>query len=187
MGAFAVPRLTPEEYLERDRAAEFKSEFHDGGVFPISNVSWRHSQIVIALGECLRVRLKRGPCGIGASPMRVRVTERHYVCPDVIVLCDKPAFTDDKVDTITDPKVLIEVLSPSTADYDRGGKSVLYRNIPSLAEYVIVAQDSPLAEVIRRTGPNQWTTTVHEGPDAILEIPSIGVSIPLAEIFEGID
>lgn len=119
--------------------------------------------------------------------MRVRVSGKHYVCPDVIVLFEAPVYTDDKVDTLTNPKVLIEVLSPSTAGYDRGGKSVLYRNLPSLEEYVIVAQDAPLAEVTRRTGPNQWTTTFYEGQDATLEIPSIGVSIPLAEIYEGID
>lgn len=186
MGAFAVPRITPEEYLAIDRAAEFKSEFHDGEMFPISNISWTHTQVVVALAGCLRARLKQGHCGVGVSPMRVLVSPQHYVCPDITVVCEKPQFTDSHVDTLTNPKVIIEVLSPSTADYDRGGKSVLYRGVPSLEEYVIVAQDTHLAEVIRRTGRNQWTTTVYEGQDSILEIPSIAVSIPLSEIFDGI-
>lgn len=186
MGALATPRFTVKEYLELDRAAELKSEYHDGEMFPIAAVSFHHAQLVAqtsaALYNCLRGR----PCTVACSPIRVRVSPSQYVYPDILVICGKPQFTDEHVDTITNPKVIVEVLSPSTADYDSGGKFRLYRRLESFQEYLLVAQDEAKVEVYRKQSEASWNIEIVTGLDGIVKLDSVQVEFPLSDLYEGV-
>jgi Uma2 family endonuclease len=185
MGAVAIPKLSVQEYLAMDREAELKSEFHDGEVFPLAAVSWEHAQIVVRTARRLDERLEGTPCRVAASPIRVRVSPTKFVYPDIVVVCGQPALTDEVADTLTNPKVIVEVLSPSTMDYDYGGKFALYRRLPSFEEYLLVAQDEPRVEVFRRAGEHTWVLTTYLGLDAVIPVQSLNISIPMAELQAG--
>ena len=186
MGALAVPSLTVEQYLALDRAAEFKSEYHDGEMFPIAAVSLPHGRLSVTVGAALEGRLKQSECRAVGSSMRVRVSQTKFVCPDILVFCGKPALTDEHADTRTNPKVIFEILSPSTQDYDYGTKFSLYRQLPSFEEYVLISQTAHLVEVYRRTPESRWLLSTYAGPDAVFPVESLGITIPLAEIYSGV-
>ncbi len=186
MGALAVPSLTVEQYLALDRAAEFKSEYHDGEMFPIAAVSLPHGLLSVTVGSALASRLRQSQCRAVGSSMRVRVSPTKFVCPDLLVFCGKPALTDEHSDTLTNPKVIIEILSPSTQDYDYGTKFSLYRQLPSFEEYVLVSQTTHLVEVYRRTPEARWLLSTYSGPEAVFPVESLDISIPLAEIYAGV-
>ena len=186
MGALAVPKLSVEEYLAVDRASEFKSEYHDGELFPIANVSWQHGLLAVNMGSCLRLALKGTPCRAAASPVRVRVSPTKFVYPDLLVVCGSPAFTDEQSDTITNPKVIVEILSPSTLDYDYGTKFVQYRELPSFEEYVLVSQAAYRIEVFRRAPDGRWVLSTYAGLDAVFPIEALNISVPLAEVYSAV-
>jgi Uma2 family endonuclease len=122
MGAAIVAKLSVEEYLALDRAAEVKSEYHDGEMLPLVAVTLSHGLISFRFGVLLDRQLAKTGCRIVPSGLRVRVSPSKFVIPDLLVYCGKAELTDEHQDTITNPKVIVEVLSPSTADYDYGGK-----------------------------------------------------------------
>ena len=107
-----------------------------------------------------------------------------FILPDLLVYCGKPALTDEHQDTITNPKVVIEILSPSTRDYDYGEKFWLYRRLPSFEEYLLVSQSEPCVEVFRLTPEREWLLATYQGLEAVVPVPSLGISIPLAGIYE---
>ena len=185
------PCLTAEEYLAIERAAEFKSEFINGEMYAMSGASLPHSLITAnVIGE-LRLRLRSGPCRAYTNDLRVNVsTTGLYTYPDIIVVCGEARLASDgHNDTLLNPAVLVEVLSPSTEAYDRGAKFAHYQRIESLREYVLVAQDQPRVERFARrpeAGPNEWLLTVATGLDADISLPALGVVLPLAEIYEGV-
>jgi len=184
MSAIPEPLLTPQEYLARERRAETKSEYLRGEVFAMSGASRAHNLIcantVIALGSQLRDR----DCEVYQSDMRLKVSPTGlYTYPDVTVVCGEPEFEDAEVDTLLNPKVLVEVLSPSTADYDRGGKFTHYRRLPSLDEYVLISQDRPLVEHYVRQGEDEWLLTEQTSLQDTLVLPSIDCRLPLSEIY----
>ena len=185
--ALAHPKMTVEEYLAYDRAAEVKSEYHDGELFPTSvSMSVRHSRISANVVASLSTLLRSTSCRV-YTPTRVRVNARKYFYPDVFVVCGQVQLTDETQDTITNPKVIVEVLSPSTADYDLGGKFQLYLRLPSLEEYVAVSQDEVKVHVFRRTANDVWNLTNYEGLDASFSLQSLGIVVPLREIFLELD
>ena len=186
MSAVAIPKLSVEEYLAIDRAAELKSDYHDGLLFPVCSASWVHGRLCAEMARQMTVRLSGGPCGAVVSPVRVRVSQTKYVYPDLLVVCGKPALTDEQADTVTNPKVIVEVLSSSTGDYDYGAKFSLYRELPSLEEYILVAQETPRIEVFSRTADRQWLLSTYDGLGATLPVSSLHIAIPLAEIYSGI-
>jgi Uma2 family endonuclease len=187
MGALPIPRLSVEEYLALDRAAEVPSEYHDGEMFPMVAVSLQHSGLSANLSRRLGERLDGTPCRVWASPLRVRVAPTKFVIPDITVTCGSPTLTDEHQDTLTNPKVIVEILSPSTADYDYGSKFALYRRLESFEEYVLVAQDEPRIEVIRKTDDARWVITTYEGLDKLAQIESLAISLPLAEVYAGVE
>ena len=134
--------LSEEEYLEQERKAPFKSEYYKGEVFAIERAKRKHNAIVTALIASLYPFLKDRPCEVYPSDMRVgNKQDRFYTYPDVSIVCGKPEFIDDKEDVLLNPSVVIEVLSESTEKSDRGGKFALYRNIPSIQEYILVSTE----------------------------------------------
>jgi Uma2 family endonuclease len=182
MGAAPIVKLSVEEYLAADRTAERASEYHDGEVFRLEDVSLNHARLVNNVARRMTERLEAGPCQI-LSLLRVRVSPTKYLYPDQTVICGKPALTDEHQDTVTNPKVVIEVLSPSTEGYDRGRKFDLYRLLPSFEEYVLVAQDKPSVEVIRKSPDGRWIITFYEGLDTVAKVESLDIALPLAELY----
>ena len=185
-----VPKtlLTPQEYLARERKAEFKSEFYRGEMFAMAGASWKHNVIALNIAGESRQQLKVGPCQVAASDLRVKVDETGlYTYPDVVVVCDEPRFEDKMFDTLLNPRVLMEVLSDSTEKYDRGGKFKHYRQVPSLQEYILIAQDEPLVERHVRQPNGDWLMTEFRGLDQTLAFISVPVKIALADIYRGVE
>jgi Uma2 family endonuclease len=180
-------RFTPEQYLELERKAAYKSEFLHGEIFAMAGVSYAHSVIATNLALALQSRMARGPCRTIAGDLRVCVDDADlYTYPDVLVVCGKPEFSDSQFDTLANPKVIAEVLSPSTEAYDRGEKFSYYRRLQSLTDYLLVAQDRMRVEHYARQGA-QWLLTVVEGAEAVLTLASLGCEVPLSGIYDGVD
>ena len=177
--------ITPEQYLEIERKAEFRSEYYNGEMFAMSGASWPHSLIVAHLTRELSQQLRQRPCSVVSQDLRVRVKATGlYTYPDVVVVCGEPQFSDDKPDTLLNPSVIIEVLSPTTEAYDRGRKFGHYRAIESLREYVLVSSDIVSAELFVRREDGQWTLTAADKMEDAIEIPSVQCRLALADIYE---
>jgi Uma2 family endonuclease len=174
---------TPAEYLQRERAAETKSEYRYGEIVAMTGVSRAHNLIAGNLFSELRQQLRGGGCETYVSDVRVRVrTTGLYTYPDVVVACEPIQFEDDHVDTLLNPTVVVEVFSPSTEAYDRGEKFAHYRRLDSLREYLLVAQDTMRVERFVRQG-EQWVLTELNAPDDVLEIAAIDCRVVLREIY----
>ncbi len=186
----SVPKttLTPQEYLARERKAEFRSEFYHGEMFAMAGASWEHTLIKDNVAHNARNQLDDGPCRALTSDLRVKVDATGlYTYPDVIIVCEEPQFEDKMFDTLLNPRVLMEVLSDSTEKYDRGAKSGHFRQIPSLQEYVLIAQDQPLVERYVRQQDGGWLLTEFRGLEQTFAFTSIPVNIKLADIYRGVE
>jgi Uma2 family endonuclease len=187
MGAFPVTKLSVEEYLALDRAAEVPSEYHDGELFPIEAVSRQHAMIAARLSASFVSFAQKTSCHVGISPFPVRVSPTKFVIPDLVLWCGNAILTDDYQDTLTNPKVIVEVLSPSTEGYDLGRKFELYQLLDSFEEYLLVSQDKPRVQVFRKTRDRRWTLSIYEGLGDIAVVESLSMQLPLNEIYGGID
>jgi Uma2 family endonuclease len=177
-------RLTPEEYLRIERAAEWKSEYLDGEMFAMSGASYRHNKIVGNLARVLGTRLLDGPCDVLSADQRVSPDRhRHYAYPDVVVVCDPPQFVDDEFDTVTNPSFVAEVLSRSTESYDRGAKSERYRAAASLSEYMLVSQDRVHVELYTRQPNGEWRLREWGDSAAEIELVSLRCRLSVGEIY----
>lgn len=184
MATAALTRYTPEEYLALERSAEFKSEYIDGRIVALAGAPDAHITISLNIQGELRTRFRERACRSWANEMRVQIEGgRRYTYPDVVALCDEERFLDGVMDTLTNPTLIVEVLSPSTEAYDRGEKFEHYRSIETLQEYVLVAQDRVLVERFVRQG-TFWVLSTFSSLDEEVELPSIGCTIPLREIYE---
>lgn len=180
-------RLTPQEYLAKERQADFRSEFYRGEMFAMAGASREHARIKDNLARHAGNRLEGGPCEVYTSDLRVKISATGlYTYPDVVVVCGEPQFEDEHVDTLLNPRVVVEVLSDSTERYDRGAKFGHYRQLPSVQEYLLVSQDSPLVERCVRQDDGTWTLKDFRGLDCTFEFASIPASVPLADIYRGV-
>ena len=179
--------LTPEQYLEIERKAEYKSEYYKGEMFAMSGARWNHNSISSNLHFKIREQLDPN-CRVVGSDQRVFVPATGlYTYPDLVVCCGEPRFQDAHFDTLLNPILIVEVLSPSTEDYDRGRKFRHYRTIESLDTFLLVASQSVSAELWVREPDRQWKSR----PDAtrledIIEIESPGCRLELADIYAGV-
>jgi Uma2 family endonuclease len=177
--------ITPEQYLEIERKAEFKSEYFNGEMFAMSGVTTRHDDIVAQLLVLIGQHLRGKPCRVHTADMRVLANPSGlYTYPDVTVVCGTRQFADSRMDILTNPTLLIEVLSPTTEVYDRGRKGKLYRLVPSLQELLLVAQDRFEVEGYRRSPDGSWSFFEATGLLSAFELTSIGLSLTLADIYE---
>ena len=181
--------LTPEEYIAFERKAipdadTVRSEYVNGEIIAMSGASRAHNLITINISTALHSRLRGSGCETYANEMRVSspATSSSFY-PDVVVVCEEPRFEDDVFDTLLNPMLLVEVLSPSTEAFDRGEKFAHYRHLASLQEYVLVAQDQMLIEHYRRQ-EKQWILTDFRKGEEMLSLPSIQCELPLQEIYE---
>ena len=180
----APRRMTVEEYLAFDRAStEVKYEYYDGYVLALAGGSLKHSRIKVNCTSALNAALRGQPCQTFDSDARVQVSAARYVYPDATVSCAPEDIADG--DIVRAPRVIFEVLSPSTEKVDKGRKLRQYRTCPSIAEYVIVNTEQPLIEVYRRGG--ELLSYFSYGREDILDLPSIGVQIPVADIYGDIE
>ena len=194
----AQTRLTPEEYIVFERKALpdaeiIRHEYINGELIAMSGASRAHNLITINISTALHSRLRNSRCETYVNDMRVSTpTTTSYFYPDVVVVCEEPRFEDDAFDTLLNPIILVEVLSPSTEVYDRREKFAHYRQLPSLQEYVLVAQDQVLVEHYRcqekqRTTPTtrkDWIYTDFQDIEESLPLTSIECELPLREIYE---
>ncbi|MAS36854.1 MAG: hypothetical protein CL610_22810 [Anaerolineaceae bacterium] len=186
----ALPResthMTEVEYLAFERASEIKHEFLDGQVYAMTGASRAHNLISLYTAANLINQLKGRPCEVYPSDMRLKVQASGlYTYPDVTVVCGEPQFADGEFDTLLNPTLLIEVLSPSTESYDRGKKFQQYRQLESLQEYILIAQDSPRIEhFLRQPDSDTWVLQDAAGLDTSLQLASIGCTLALADVYE---
>jgi Uma2 family endonuclease len=184
MSALPVTALSPVEYLRQERLAEFRSEYHCGQVVAMAGTSRNHGRIVTNLVRSLANQLLERPCNTYSSELRVSVQGGdHYLYPDVVVCCGKEEFQDDRFDTLLNPLVIVEVLSPSTEAYDRGAKFLLYQTIPSLREYVLVTQSQRRLEVFRKQPDGSWIYQSMPFSPPPLMLQSIDCSLTPDEVY----
>ena len=186
MGAQLASKLTVEEYFAMDDASERPLEYHNGEIFPMVAATPQHSVIVANVTSAITVRLRGGPCFSAVAP-RVQTTGSNYVYPDIAVICGGFQYSAESANVITNPKVIVEILSPTTADFDHGGKFALYSRLPSFTEYVLVAQDQAMIEVFYKESEVQWILRKYEGLNSVIKIRSLEIEIPAAEIYAGIE
>ena len=186
MGAQLASKLTVEEYFAMDDASERPLEYHNGELFPMVAATPQHSVILVNVSHCLAACLKGGPCFAAGAP-RVQTTASNYVYPDIAVICGGFQYSAESANAITNPTVIVEILSPTTADFDHGGKFALYSRLPSFTEYVLIAQDQAMIEVFYKESEVQWILRKHEGLNSIIKLGSLGIEIPAAEIYAGIE
>ncbi len=186
MASHAYSFVTPEEYLEWEIKHEERYEYLQGNIYAMAGASISHDDIVMNISGTLFARLK-GRCRVAASNTRVRTEGASmYTYPDVAVVCAERRIEKYKgTDTLLNPVIIFEVLSPSTEKYDRRVKFQMYREISSLQEYVLVAQDRFRVERFIRQPDGKWKEVVLEGADAVLRIPSISASLKFSEIYDG--
>jgi Uma2 family endonuclease len=187
MAANPVTKLTEQQYLEIERAAEFKHEFLDGEMIAMSGATLRHSDIASNVLAELRGRLRGSQCKAFNADLRVRASERLCSYPDVSVICGKPALAGENQDILLNPIVIFEVLSPTTEKYDRGLKFQLYRTNESLREYILVSQGSVRVEHYVRQDATTWTLRDYVSMNDELKMDSIGASLPLHRIYDGVE
>jgi Uma2 family endonuclease len=184
-------RYTVEEYFEFETAAETRHEYIDGRIIDMAGGTDPHSHITFNLIGVLWSVLKGKPCQARESNLRIRYGNQvRYGYPDASIFCGQPDFDSKAPSTTTllNPRVLFEVLSPSTEAYDRGKKFEYYREIESLEEYVLIAQDRPSVDVYRRQSTGMWTIQrPYTGLTSKVEILSAGIEIPLAELYAGVE
>lgn len=180
-----IETLSPEEYIEQERQAHFKSEFVDGIIYAMSGASEKHNLIISNIISSLHSQFKKRPCRVYANDMKVRVKKINFVYPDIVALCGQRNFADDQTDILLNPTVIFEVLSKSTANYDRGRKFELYRQLESLQEYILVDQERCYVEYHQKQG-HQWVLTEITNLQSSLILNSIECRLNLEDIYENI-
>jgi Uma2 family endonuclease len=177
--------FTPKEYLTIERQADYKSEYLCGEIYAMAGATPTHNIITANVIRELGNRLKGTPCTTYASDMKVRTDAGGlFAYPDVTVGCGEPVFHDERGDVLTNPTIIVEVLSSSTADYDRSTKWEHYREIPSLQDYLMIAQETPRVEHYGRRSPDQWLFTTITNLEGHVILATHGLTLPLAEIYD---
>jgi Uma2 family endonuclease len=180
--------FTASEYLELERRAEFKSEYLDGQIYAMAGASPRHNTIVVNTTAELVMQLKGRPCRAFGSDMKVRIPDGQlYSYPDLTVVCGEPLYHDEHGDVLLNPKVLFEVLSPSTEEYDRQTKFDRYDRIETFTDYVLISQSAPRVEHFSRAAEGKWVRIVAAGMDAVLPLASIECVLRLKDVYDRID
>lgn len=184
-----TPHLSFEDWLEGERAAlDERCEYENGDIFAMSGGTAEHHTIIGNIYGQLWTQTKGRPCHIYGQGMRLQIkTADAGKYPDLMALCGEQQFHDERRDLLLNPSLITEVLSDSTEGYDRGGKFALYRQMPSLQEYLLVAQDRVSVELYTPSVDGRWLLTVCEDLAATISLPSIGCELALAEVYDRID
>lgn len=184
MAIDGIRQMTVEEYFTFDEASEYKNEYIDGEVYPMTGGTAYHAEIMLNVGFALGLRLRGGDFHFYSSAMRIRVSPARYLYPDLSVVRGDPELDEPGVN-LFNPTLVAEVISPATAKKDRGFKRDLYQSVPSLQNYLIIDQFKAQVEVDTRQD-DSWQSQVCAGLDAVILLPALGCELPIAEIYEGI-
>lgn len=177
--------ITPSYYLERERSATERSEYCNGCIYAMSGASLTHNRVAASLAVILGIQLRHKPCEPFFGDMRVKVSSTGlYTYPDGVIVCGEPQLEDEHFDTLLNPTAIIEILSVSTEAYDRGDKFAHYRTLPSLTDYLLIAQSQPRIEHYYRQGNERWLYCAVEGLESSIEIATIDCTLSLAEVYE---
>lgn len=182
-----VPKhyITAEEYLHRERKAEFRSEYFRGEMFAMAGASANHNLIVLNAGSSLREQLKKKPCRVYPSDLKLRIEATGlYTYPDLSVVCGEPKLESDGGEVLLNPVVLVEVLSDSTEAYDRGKKFEHYRTIPSLKHYLLVAQDRHSIDCFSRCADDSWSLMSCQGLEGKVVLEAIDCDLHASEVYD---
>lgn len=182
-----VQKVSLETYLEMEDAGVEKSEFHDGEVFAMAGGSYAHGVIAGNMLGALFAALKHKDCRANTSDVKVHIEAANsMVYPDVTVVCGSPEFDWSRKDSIRNPTLIAEVLSPENEGYDRGGKFRKYKLLPSLREYVLVDQESANVDVLYLTEEGLWTLQSCTGLEQHIHLQSLGVELAMADVYRGV-
>ena len=184
MSANPLPYLSPDEYLAIEREAEFKSEYYGSRMHAMSGGTEPHSLLASNLIFELHSEIGKRDCFVYTSDLRVCTPAGLYTYPDISVVCGEPVLKDNRKDILTNPTLIVEILSKSTEAHDRGFKFAQYRSIESLQECVLVSQTEPRVECFRRGAAGVWALHETLGLDAVVHLESVGCGIAMAGIYE---
>ena len=181
--------FSPEEYLEFEREAEVRHEYIDGEIYEMAGESLSHSRVCVNLGGEVRNKLKGKNCEALSANMKVRTTAASlFAYPDLTIVCGEPLFHDRKKDVLVNPRVIFEVLSPSTAEYDRTTKFQKYRmGNETLTDYILVSQNKPFVEHFAKQPDGNWIYRSYGEMTDVLEIESIECELSLQEIYDRVE
>lgn len=178
-------KYTPEEYLAFEEKAEYRSEYDSGIITVMAGSSLNHQQITANFTEFLGSKIRPEGCRVLATEMKIRIESAgKFYYPDLTIICEKPQFYDKRDDTITNPRLLIEVLSKSTEAKDRGEKFFAYQTLESLQEYVLVSQDKFLVEIFTKQSGGSWRYLATIGLESKVYFESINAELSLADIYD---
>ena len=179
---------TLDEYRALEEKAEFRSEYHDGDILPMSGGTIDHNRIVRNFVSILDTAFRQKPYEVFTSDLRVWIPQhRQATYPDVMVIAGAPIFNENRSDEILNPCLIVEVLSKSTEGYDRGDKFLYYRSIPQFKEYLLVGQTEYFIEHYRKTGEGQWLLQEYRGHEQEIPLDSVGVSLVIKDVYEGVN
>ena len=180
--------LSLEEYRNLETIAEVKHEYHDGEIIEMTGGSINHNSILINLIVLLKLASRGTNYRLQSSDLRLWIPQYNRgLYPDLMIIAGEPLFSDNRNDEILNPCVIIEVLSPSTSGYERGDKFRYYRSIPQLNQYLLVSQEEILIESYSKTSENNWLLQEYTPARGIISLDSLGISLNLADIYEGVD
>jgi len=175
---------TSAEYFALEECADCKSEYFQGEIFAMAGGTANHNRITLNFANLLNIAFKGTSCEAFAMDMRVQADkEKHYTYPDVAAVCGQIEFAEMRKDTIVNPMLIAEVLSDATKDYDRGSKFTAYRNIKTLRDYVLIAQETVHIEYFSKENDGTWRLREYFTPEDILTLAWLQISIPIREIY----
>jgi Uma2 family endonuclease len=184
MQAIEQRHYTPEEYLELETVAAYKSEYIDGQIIPMAGGSTKHNQLSLNLSSELNFAFKRQTYRVYMSDVRLWIPERHiYTYPDVMVIAGEPEYFQNRTDTVLNPTMIVEVLSKGTKSYDRESKFDAYRTIPGFQEYLLIDQMRIHVEQFSKTGMKQWSFCEYDNSDEAIALTKVPFQISLADLY----
>jgi Uma2 family endonuclease len=184
--SYNTKKISQADYLSLEKEALEKSEYYKGEIFAMAGASARHNKIFSNLFGNLFAELKGRPCQPYGSDLRIHIPENTlYTYPDISIICGDIVSSQLDEDTAIKPTALIEILSTATKDYDRGTKFKLYRDIPTLLEYILVDSESVSIEVFRKNSSAHWELEEYKTLEEIMIIGCVGINMLLSEIYDG--
>lgn len=182
------PIYTLDEYRALEETAEFRSEFHNGTIIPMSGGTIDHNNIIINLIFLFKLALRGTSYRVQSSDLRLWIPQySRGTYPDVMVIAGEPVFNENRTDEVLNPCLIVEVLSKSTEGYDRGDKFFYYRSIPEFREYLLISQSEYFIEHYLKTGEGQWLLQEYRGDQGKITLQSVGVSLVVKDVYEGVN
>jgi Uma2 family endonuclease len=179
---------TPEEYLELEEQAEFKSEYRDGEIIPMTGGTTNHNQIALNLASSLKIATKKQNFRIYIADVRLWIPKyRQHTYPDVMLIEGQPVYTGNNRTTVMNPSLIAEVLSKSTQNYDQGNKFLYYRSIPEFKEYILIDQYQYHVMHYVKTADGKWIFDEIEGESALFSLETVDFQLTLTDLYEQVD